>query len=259
MKNTLAVIKIGTNTLTTPDAQLDLNVMRNLVSQMGEAITRGQKLILVTSGAITCGAQALEFKPKSITEKQAAAAVGQILLMQQYTQFFGEKGIQVGQILLTKDCMQDPIRKRNTQNTISTLLEHGAIPIINENDSVATDEIGAKFGDNDELSASVAKLVQADQLILLTDIDGLYTANPKLDPTATLISDIPVVTPEILALVQDTDNGRSRGGMTSKLTCAKDAAQAGITVTLANGRKPEVIRDILIGVSVGTRVARHDK
>ncbi len=253
----ITVVKIGTNTLTTPDAQLDLNVMRHLVDQMAQIMLGGTtKIVLVTSGAITCGAEALKFRPQSISEKQAAAAVGQILLMREYAQFFGDKGISVGQILLTKDCTEDPIRKRNTENTIFTLLDQGILPIINENDSVATDEIGVKFGDNDELSASVAKLVHATQLILLTDIDGLFTANPKLDPTATLIREISDISDDTLGLIQEAPNGRSRGGMTSKLTCAKDVSDAGIEVVLANGRRANILRDIMDQRAIGTWIRR---
>ncbi len=251
------VIKIGTNTLTTPDASLDLNVMRHLVGQICDELDHKRaSVVLVTSGAITCGAEAMQIRPTAIPERQAAASVGQILLMQEYGRFFSARGYMIGQILLTKDCLIDDCRKQNTTTTIFTLLAHGIVPIINENDSVATDEIGVKFGDNDELSSGVAQLVGARQLILLTDIEGLYTANPKTSDSAALIPVIEAVTDEVLALVQDVDNGRSRGGMLSKLNSAKQANEAGVSVVLANGRREDVIRDVLAGRSVGTRVGK---
>ncbi len=229
--------------------------MRQLILQIcAELGHKSRSIILVTSGAITCGAQALGITPASIPEKQAAASVGQILLMHEYSTFFSQKGYKIGQILLTKDCIEDEIRRKNTQNTIFTLLENGIIPIINENDSVSTDEIGTKFGDNDELSAGVAELVGAKSLILLTDIDGLYTANPKKDPSATLIPLLSKIDDATFNLVNDIDNGRSRGGMTSKLTFAKQASEAGISVVLANGKRPDVVKDIFEGKAVGTRV-----
>jgi glutamate 5-kinase len=196
----------------------------------------------------------MNIAPKSIPEKQAAAAVGQILLMNEYVSFFGQKGFQVGQLLLTKDCIESPIKRQNTLQTLTTLLRQSVIPIINENDTVATDEIGVKFGDNDELSSNVAQLIGADQLILLTDTDGVYTANPKKDATAKRIDTIEAVTPDILGLVDDIQNTRSRGGMTSKLTQAKNASQAGIQVVIANGKNPTILKDIFDKKSVGTTI-----
>lgn len=259
LKN-LIVVKVGTNTLTTDEARLDLNVLRHLVEQL-VTIQKDKdvQVILVTSGAITCGAHAMGIQPKTVEDKQAAASVGQILLMNEYAQFFNRSGQSVGQILLTKDCMVDPIRKKNVKNTIFTLLKQGVLPIINENDSVATDEIGVKFGDNDELSAGVAQLVKANRLILLTDTEGLYTANPKEDDHATLIPRLAKVSRQTLALVQDTPNGRSRGGMTSKLTFAKQASDAGIEVVLANGRRADVVTEIMQNKAVGTWISAQKK
>ena len=251
----LTIIKIGTTTLTSPEGHLDLNNLRQLVYQMCQELSRGMRhLLVVTSGAITCGAAALALTAETIPEKQAAASVGQTLLMQEYRTFFGEKGISVGQILLTKDCTEDPIKKTHTQNTIFTLLAYDAVPIINENDSVATDEIGIKFGDNDELSCSVAQLVKAKDMIILSDTDGFYSANPKTHPEAQLIPELDIRSDHWLEMIEDIPNSKSRGGMTSKLTHAMVAVKAGTQVVIANGRRPHVLRDIFSGQAVGTRI-----
>ena len=177
------VIKVGTNLLTTPEGKLDLNNLRDLTYQIADQINNHhKKVIMITSGSITCGSERLHLTAKTIPEKQAAAAVGQILLMREYLSFFGQKGLQAGQILLTKDGLENPTRSKNAVTTIKTLLKQKIIPIINENDSVATNEIkNSRFGDNDELSYLVAKLIKVDLLVTLTDIDGLYTGNPKKD------------------------------------------------------------------------------
>ncbi len=247
------VVKIGTNILTTQEGKLDLNTLRSLIHQLCEALfERNNQVIIVTSGAITCGSERMGLRTQSIPEKQAAASVGQILLMNEYASFFGQKGFQVGQILLTKDCIETPVKRQNTQNTIATLLTQGVVPIINENDTVATDEIGVKFGDNDELSSKVAQLVDADKLIILTDIDGVFTGNPKKDPQARLMHRIETITDDIFNQVDDIQNNRSRGGMSSKLTYAREAAQAGIDVVIANGKTKNILNAILANETVGT-------
>jgi len=251
----IRVIKIGTNTLTTEQGSLDLNNLRHLVTQLAAAYHENKfQFLVVTSGAITCGAEVLHTLPKTIPDKQAAASVGQILLMSEYGRFFGQFGIRVGQILLTKDCIEDSIKRKNTQNTIFNLLKHGVVPVINENDSVATDEIGPKFGDNDELSCYVAQLVEAEQLVLLTDTDGVFTHNPKTHKEAVLIPELKGVSQALLDSVEDIQNGRSRGGMTSKLNAAKRASESGIEVVIANGRTDEVLRTIFSGKPIGTRI-----
>lgn len=249
------VIKIGTNVLTTEEGKLDLNTLRALTHQLADYTKQGHAIVLVTSGAITCGSERMGVVPHSIPEKQAAASVGQILLMNEYASFFGQKGLQVGQILLTKDCIEDSTKNKNTQNTLSMLVRQGVVPIINENDTVATDEIGVKFGDNDELSCMVAQLVKAERLIILTDIDGLYTANPKKDPQAQLIRHIEAVSEAMFNQVDDVQNTRSRGGMTSKLTYAKLASEAGIDVVIANGKKKSILEDIFQNKAVCTYIS----
>jgi len=249
----LVVIKIGTNLLTTPDRKLDVNHLRQLVLQVGEVIRGGDtQVVLVSSGAITCGSEALGVIPVTIQDKQAAAAVGQVLLMQEYSRWFNQLGILVGQILLTKDGLEHPLASQNAINTIHCLLKNRVIPIINENDSVATNEIGPKFGDNDELSSVVAQLLHADQLILLSDVDGVYTHNPKTNSEAIRIDRLPAVTESVLEWVQDIDNGRSRGGMRSKLLAARSAGSIGIRVVIADGRCPTVLTDLWSGNTRGT-------
>ncbi len=249
----LVVIKIGTNLLTTSDRKLDVNHLRQLVLQVGALIQRGDtRVVLVSSGAITCGSEALGVIPVTIQDKQAAASVGQVLLMQEYSRWFNQLGMLVGQILLTKDGLEHPLASQNAINTIHCLLENRIIPIINENDSVATNEIGPKFGDNDELSSVVAQLLHADQLVLLSDVDGVYTHNPKTNADAIRIDRIPAITQEVLQLVQDIENGRSRGGMRSKLLAAQSAVMSGIRVIIADGRCPTVLTDLCLGITHGT-------
>ncbi|NDD67202.1 glutamate 5-kinase [bacterium] len=249
----LSVIKIGTNLLTTPDRALDVNHLRHLVWQVGQWVKmKGGPVVLVSSGAITCGAHALGVVPTTIQDKQAAASVGQVLLMQEYSRWFAQQGQCVGQILLTKDGMEHPQAAQNARNTIHCLLQAGVVPIINENDSVATTEIGPKFGDNDELSAMVAVLLGANRLVLLSDVDGVYTDNPKSNPLAQRLDRLTCIDDTVWAMVHDQDNGRSRGGMRSKLMAASTAMAAGIEVLIANGRTPHVLVEWLQGTVHGT-------
>lgn len=249
----LSVIKIGTNLLTTDDRALDVNHLRHLVTQIGQwGHMQGGDVVLVSSGAITCGAQAMGLIPTSIQDKQAAASVGQVLLMQEYARWFAQQGQCVGQILLTKDGMEHPQAAQNARNTIHRLLHAGIVPIINENDSVATTEIGPKFGDNDELSAVVAVLLGATRLVLLSDVDGVYTDNPKSNPAATRLDRITHIDAALLSMAHDEENGRSRGGMRSKLMAASTAMAAGIEVIIANGRIKNVLIELLQGTVHGT-------
>ncbi len=189
------IIKIGTNLLTTVKGELDLNNLRQLINQISETVKKKHKVIIVTSGAITSGAELLKVSLDTIPKKQAAASIGQLLLMNEYALFFKSHGIQVGQLLLTKDGLLDKNRKKNALNTINTLLKYNFIPIINENDSVTTKEI--KFGDNDELSSIVAVLCKADQYIILSDINGVYTDDPNQNKKALLIPQINKITEKI--------------------------------------------------------------
>ncbi|RAP37678.1 glutamate 5-kinase [Candidatus Marinamargulisbacteria bacterium SCGC AAA071-K20] len=253
MKNKI-VIKIGTRILTTDSGQLDKNNLKNLVDQIStlQKTYRGDeyRFIIVTSGSITCGSEALGITPNTIPEKQAAASVGQYLLMQEYGKCFKENGINVGQILLTRDGIEDEARAENIKNTMNTLLNQGAIPIINENDSVATDEI--KFGDNDELSSKVSALIKASKLILLTDTDGLYEKNPMIDTDAKFLRTVKLITDDIIRMANGPVNKRSRGGMKSKIEAAKFATSNGIETIIANGREKKIIEKLINNESFGT-------
>jgi glutamate 5-kinase len=254
------IIKIGTNILTTKTGSLDLNNLKSLTDQICELIKNtSNKFIIVTSGAITCGSTKMKIKANSIPEKQAAASVGQFMLMNEYANFFNQNSLIVGQILLTKNCIIDQTQTTNAKNTIFTLLENNIIPIINENDSLATDEIDNYFGDNDNLSSIVAKLVKANKLILLTDIDGVFTENPKINKDAKLIKELDNISDTIINNIEDEKNTRSRGGMKSKLLSAKAASESGTEVIIANGRKENIIRDIFNKNFIGTLIKKNQK
>eukprot|EP01047_Picozoa_sp_COSAG01_P000107 COSAG01_NODE_1_length_100484_cov_170.446142_107_plen_263_part_00 len=249
------IIKLGTNILTNTEGKLDLAHLSALVEQMASIQTKKPQLelLLVSSGAITCGAEILGITAESIPEKQAAAAVGQVQLMHAYADQFIKHDIKISQVLLTKDGLSHASAKENISNTIFTLLNKDCLPIFNENDCVATDEIGERFGDNDELSGLIASLIQADKLIILTDTDGLYTQNPNEDRDAKFIPEVLNIDDSILNLASDKRSTRNRGGMRAKLETAKLCNKAGIDVIIANGRRPNVLQEILDQkASVGT-------
>ena len=248
------IIKIGSNILTTASGKLDINQINNIVTQCSEAIALYPQLsfLIVTSGAITCGSEALAMDAVFIPEKQAAAAVGQIQLMNTYLQAFSSYKHHIAQILLTKEGLSHHVYRRNIKTTLETLEDKEVIPILNENDSVATDEIGERFGDNDELSGLVAELFSASTLMLLSDKDGLFTKHPDHEG-AELLKKVPRIDDAILALADDRDlSRRNRGGMSAKLNCAQYCSQRGIDVHLVNGRKTNIILDVLAGKDVGT-------
>ncbi len=255
-KKKRVIIKIGTNVLTTSEGKLDLNNLRSLVTDIATAISIDQReIILVSSGAITCGSGELNFIPKTIPEKQALAAIGQNLLMHEYQIFFGHYGLKIGQVLLTKDGFRKKILRKNTINTLNKLLEYKVVPIINENDAVATDEIKHhRFGDNDELSGLVASLIGADLLIILTDIDGLFNCNPKKYASAELIKKLEKIDDQVFELIEDLPSCRNRGGMCSKIQAAKKVSESGITCIIANGKKEGVLKKIFSGEEEGTRI-----
>lgn len=246
------VVKVGSSTLTYANGLLNLSHIEHLVRQLSDLHNRGYGIILVSSGAIGAGIGKLGLKerPKSIPEKQAAAAVGQGILMHMYEKVFSEYGKTVGQILLTKEDMTDPIRRNNAHNTFTSLLEQRVIPIINENDAVVVDEI--KVGDNDTLSALVAKLVQVDLLILMSDIDGLYDCDPRKNEKAKLISFVDEITEEIVSCAGGAGSNLGTGGMATKINAAKISTNSGISMVIVNGDNAEVLRDILDGKEVGT-------
>ncbi len=246
------VIKVGTSTLTHDTGKLNLYQIEVLVREIVDLKNLGREVILVTSGAVGAGMgrMGLTRKPRTMPEKQALAAIGQGLLLHMYEKLFAEYGQIVSQVLLTKDDIAHRERYLNSRNTLSALLRMGTIPIINENDTVVFEQI--KFGDNDTLAALVAGLVNADLLIVLSDIDGLYTSNPKLDTNARLIDLVDEITPEIERLAGEPSSKLGSGGMITKIEAAKIACNSGIPMVLANGKRPNVLRDIVSGVSVGT-------
>lgn len=249
------VVKVGTSTLThSSSGLLNLNRIDNLVRQLADLHNQGFEVILVTSGAVGAGMGklGLKSKPKTIPEKQAAAAIGQGILMQMYEKFFSEYGQTIAQILITKEDITNRSRFLNARNTFFTLLEYGAIPIINENDAVVTDEIKIKVGDNDTLSALVSSLVEADLLIILSDIDGLFDNNPKDNPNAHVIHYVNEITEEIVKVAGGAGTNLGTGGMATKIKAARIAISSGTAMVIANGENPKIITDILSGNEIGT-------
>jgi glutamate 5-kinase len=246
------VIKIGTSSLTYQTGKINFEIINKLALQIANLANQGRELILVTSGAISVGVSrfGLTKRPESIPEKQAMAAVGQGALMHYYEKFFNEYGQVVAQVLLTKEDVIDRRKYLNIRNTLFTLLDYGVIPIINENDTVAADEI--KFGDNDTLSALVASAVEADLLIILSDIDGLFSADPRIDPKAQLIETVQELGPEIESLAGGAGSWRGTGGMATKIQAAKIGINSNVGVIIANGADPSIIGEIIEGQPKGT-------
>ena len=247
------VIKIGTSTITHPTGRLNIRQMEALCKVLSDLKNAGNEVILVSSGAIGMGVGKLRLgkRPADVPTKQAAAAVGQCELMYTYDKLFSEYRHTVAQILLTADDIADPVRHENFQNTIQRLLELDAIPIVNENDTVSVAEFG--IGDNDTLSAIVATSVHADLLVLLSDIDGLYTADPHKNPDAARIELVPEITEEILRLADGKGSELGTGGMKTKLTAAQIVTKAGTDMIIANGAEVEKLYALLDGKSIGTR------
>ena len=247
------VVKVGTSTLAHATGHLNIRHVEELVKVLSDLKNAGHEMILVSSGAIGMGVGKLNLpgKPADMPTKQAAAAVGQCELMYTYDRLFGEYNHTVAQILLTGEDVDHEERRANFENTLYRLLELGALPIINENDTIATAEI--KVGDNDTLGAIVACTVKADLLVLLSDIDGLYTADPRKDPNATLIPVVEAVTPAVEALGGGVGSGLGTGGMATKLRAAKLVTAAGCDMIIANGENPSALYDIVEGKAIGTR------
>lgn len=246
------VVKVGTSTLTYDTGKINIRRMSKLAQVLSDLKNAGMEVTLVTSGAIGVGVGKLGLKerPMDTPGRQAAATVGQCELMFLYDKFFGEYGNITGQLLVTKDDFDDEERHKNLHNSFMKLFEYGAIPVVNENDSVAVEEI--VFGDNDSLSAHVAKIVGADTLIILTDIEGLFSANPREDENAVLIHSVDEITDEILALAGGSGTSRGTGGMITKLHAAQIATAAGINTVVMNGNDPEDIYKLIDGRQIGT-------
>ena len=247
------VIKVGSSTLSYPTGRMNIRRVESLVRVLSDLKNAGHEVIFVSPGAIAMGVGKLGLtkRPEDIPGKQAAAAVGQCELMYTYDKLFSEYSHTVAQILLTAADIEDERRHENFKNTILRLLEIGAIPVVNENDTVATEEI--VIGDNDTLAAVVAVSVSADVLVLMSDIDGLYTADPRRDDRAEIIETVAELTPAILELAGDSGTALGTGGMKTKLHAAQIATEAGVDLIIMNGKKPERLYDVVEGRSVGTR------
>ena len=250
------VVKLGTRLLTGSGSQLNQETLRKLTSQVAQLHKQGMEILIVSSGAMAYGRHRLGItrKIKGIPYKQVLCAVGQSRLMSTYEQLFEEYGIIVAQALLTKADLSERAGYLNARNTLLSLLELGVIPVINENDVVAVDELeGRRFGDNDNLSAMVANLVDADLLLLLSDIGGLYTADPRRHPDAKLITVVQQIDDKIEQIAAGTMDSSAVGGMTTKIEAAKLATASGVTVIIADGKEKDVILRIAGGENIGTR------
>jgi glutamate 5-kinase len=252
------VVKVGSGLITAPGQGPDGKRIAALAADLAAAVGERREVALVSSGAIVTGMARLGLpaRPRSIPEKQAAAAVGQSALMWHYEQAFKKHDLQVGQVLLTGQDVADRGRYLNARNTLLALMDFGVLPIVNENDTVAVDEI--KVGDNDNLAALVAHLIDADLLILLTDVDGLYTGDPRRDPDARRLETVEAITADIRRLVFDREGGVSVGGMSTKLEAAEKAGASGIPMIIASGHEEGVVARILGGEALGTYFQPRD-
>ena len=246
-------VKVGTSTLTHRTGRIDIRHVEELCKVLSDIKNAGHEVILVSSGAIGMGVGKLNLRgrPEDMPGKQAAAAVGQCELMYVYDKLFGEYSHTVAQILLTGEDLRDKVRHQNFANTLQRLLELGVLPIINENDTISTDEIAV--GDNDTLGAMVAVSVGAELLLVLTDIDGLYTADPRRCPDAELIPQVNAITPELLSAAGGGGSALSTGGMATKLSAARICMDAETDMMIVNGARPSILYDVLDGKAVGTR------
>ena len=246
------VVKVGSALVTNNGNGLDLDAIGDWARQIAQLRAAGKEIVLVSSGAVACGVQRLGWgrRPKTVHEKQAAAAVGQAGLVEVYEAAFMQHGLHTAQLLLTHDDLADRKRYLNARSTLATLLELGVVPIINENDTVITDEI--KFGDNDTLGALVANLIEADALIILTDQQGLYTADPRKDPAATLIGEATAGDPSLEAMAGGAGSAVGTGGMITKVIAAKRAARSGAATVIASGHEVDPILRLAQGEALGT-------
>ncbi len=246
------VVKIGSSTLTHENFRMNLRRIEALARVLSEFKNSGKEIVLVSSGAISAGVakMGLTERPRATEEKQALASVGQSELMRIYEHFFSMFGYTVGQILLTRDIMENETARKNAENTFETLLKMGCIPIVNENDTISFDEI--EFGDNDTLSAYIAVLCHADCLIILSDIDGLYDCDPHKNPEAKLIRTVEAIDDKILSYAGGAGSSRGTGGLITKLHAAQIVTEHGIPMFIINGENPEILYDLLEGRHIGT-------
>ncbi len=246
------VVKIGTSSLTYENGKINIGRIAQLTTVLSDIRNSGKEVILVSSGSIAVGTSTLgqTKRPQDIPGKQAAAAVGQAELIKIYQKFFNQYNIKVAQILLTKDCITSEKRRDNANNTLERLLSIGVIPIINENDTIATEEI--EFGDNDSLAVDVSKMINADLLILLTDVDGLYSSNPNMDKDAILVPKVSEINSTLVGMTSSKGSQWGTGGMLSKLMAGKKCLEWGIDMVITNGNSPENIIKIINKESIGT-------
>lgn len=247
------IVKVGSSSLTYEETgEINYFRLERLIREITDLKNMGKDVILVTSGAIAVGTKTMNLsrRPNCLEEKQAVAAVGQANLMMIYQKIFSEYNQNVAQILITKNLIDQPVRRQNAQNTLNALLKMGAIPIVNENDTVATEEI--VYGDNDTLSAIVSKLVKADLLILLSDIDGLYDEDPRKNSDAKLIPEVTEITSNVQHMAGGAGSVNGTGGMATKITAAKIATSNGIDMVIANANVDNVIEKIVYGEKIGT-------
>ncbi len=252
MKKKRIVVKVGTSTLTHENGKINIRQMEKLVRVVSELVNCGNEVVLVSSGAVGAGVGklALPNKPEEIRKKQALAAIGQASLVSMYDRFFAEYGYNAAQVLLTKYVFDNEQKYNNTKNAFMTMLEYGVIPIVNENDVVSTEEL--EFGDNDTLSAYVSVLIDADLLVILSDIDGLYNSNPSENPDAKIIPVVKNIDDSILAVAGGEGTRRGTGGMKTKLHAAEIVMKNGIDMIIANGGRIENLYDIIEGKETGT-------
>lgn len=247
------IVKVGTTSLTYANGKMDLKRIDKLAWVLADLRNQGKEVILVSSGAIAVGADRLSLaeRPRDIIGKQAASAVGQAALMQIYENFFMQYNQKVAQILLTKDVFEYPSRRRNAKNTMLKLLEMGVIPIVNENDTVATEEL-SEISDNDTLSAYVCSIVDGDILVILSDIDGMYTKDPKKNSDAEIINTVDEINEDLKALAGGSSSTLGTGGMITKINAAEIVNNAGADMVIASGENPTILLDILEGEQIGT-------
>lgn len=248
------VIKLGTSTLAHSTGKLNIRRMTNLVRVISDLHNSGREIIMVSSGAVGLGAGKLGLskKPKDTRMKQAVAAVGQCELMHIYDDMFEKYSVTVAQILLTKTIINNPSHCDNFKNTVESLISMGVIPIINENDTIAIDELELEIGENDSLSALVAELVEADLLLILSDIDALYDDNPRTNPNAKPITYVEKITPEIEKVAGGAGSTLGTGGMSTKINAGKIATSAGIDMVIMNGKNPDMLYDLFEDKELGT-------
>ena len=253
------VIKIGTSSLVYPNGRMNLRRIQGLARVISDLMNRGKQIVLVSSGAIGLGVDKLKLqeKPTTVAGRQAVAAVGQVNLMQAYGRAFEDYGYAAGQVLLTRYIISREESKQNSINTFHALLDMHIVPIVNENDTVAVDEI--KFGDNDNLSYIVSKLIGADLLVILTDIDGYYSKNPTENPDAVLYHNISDLSEQIEAAAGGAGSKLGTGGMLTKVHASRLAAESGTNAVIASGEDPEILYDILEGKDVGTLFIANTK